>query len=448
MFTFEFELSIRTWVSNYEFDCRILGDVDVYSKPLFSLTQQRMTNQKFRPIYGGVNIRRKRSVTPDFEEELFPTPYHDHSLSFQDNDDDDDDGVSIEHASHGDANAVDESESEDEEEGSEDNGIDQVATDLFMAFFEEDPLWQPEPGPVPLRRLSAAKLVQDVKIYSTSIHFLKDNLTRDNLEKINNVDRLQAMQKKLEHLMKKDGLGYMEISHHLRVEMSCEFSSDFDFSSPSAEYFAHILPVLQLVKNNVRLQDISNEDVKSNFETMNYWMATPVPEGAKSYFPKALHYQNPFFGWGEKENREHDGVNKITPVGKNIFALYLNQLGVWTERIGRILEKEFSGVLVSLPTFVLNDEGEPVPGKFRCIHAFDSFEQLCLKCSNSKFELCFRTSSNLEFERWIRLRFTLFLNIRLFFLKSGGLEFPHFYEKTGQTVFFEMPMSRNRPKRV
>ncbi len=336
-----------------------------------------MTNQKFRPIYGGVNIHRKRNVTSDFNEELFPTPHHDHSVSFQDNDDDDDEGVSIELATAGDDIAVDESESEDEE-GWDDNGIEQCVTDLFEAFDGEDPFWQPEEsGPVPLRRLSAAKLVQDVKIYSNSIHFLKDNLTRDNLEKINNVDRLQAMQKKLEHLMNEDGLGYMEISHHLRVEMSCEFSSDFDFSSPSAEWFAHILPVLQLLKNNVRLQDISNADVKSNFETMNYWMATPVPEGAKSYFPKALHFQNPFFGWGEKENREHAGVNKITPVGKNMFALYLNQLGVWTERIGRIFEKEFSGVLVSLPTFVLNDEGEPVPGKFRCMHAFDSFEQFC-----------------------------------------------------------------------
>jgi len=314
-----------------------------------------MTEKKYRPCYGGVNIYRDKSNDdPNFDEDLQPTPFHDHTTQVQ--------------QSHSDMSDAD---LNDVETTNENNDNTSFASN-FASFVGEQSSEQVQAT----KRLPAAARVHEVKCYSTHIHFWKSMGSRDNLQKYRTVNQIDTLSGMVSRLIDPEGHDMFHNNFSHRVEMTCDLGHDFDLSNPSPLWFSDVLPVLQKLKNQLRLLPMCNEDILADITAMHYWLATP---GNDHLFPEPLRHHNPFFGWGKNNDRRHTGgKNNITEIGRNLVALYLNTAGYWSEKYGRMFGTEFHGALMVSPTVITNEEGLIVRGEYKVPSHFS-------------FEICFES---------------------------------------------------------
>ena len=292
-----------------------------------------MSRHQHRPCYGGVSISRDDSTEdPDFNEDLGPTPFHDHSAHTQQN------------------SIIVDADSDHTQTTNANN----VNAEFASAF-------APVLGEGSTKRLPAASNVVNVKCYATHIHIAKSHGTRDNPSTYSTVKQIASLKQTISKLIDPDVHDMFGRSYGHRIELTCVFPKDVNVANPSPEWFSYMVPVLQKLKNQLRIFPICNEDVLADITAMQYWLATP----GHKYFPESLLHHNPFFGWGRSSDRRNVNVgkNNITEIGRNIVALYLNTMGWWCEKYGRMFGTEFHGASIANLTAVTNEEALLVSGE-------------------------------------------------------------------------------------
>ncbi len=207
-------------------------------------------------------------------------------------------------------------------------------------------------------RLTEAGFVRRVKFYPEHIHKVKSSTHRKALAHIKSVKEAQSNHAQVSQLVSMDDNGdELFLSQDFRFRMEITFDAppqeEGPILDPSPELFAHILPIMQQIKNQVRLLHMSSIDIHNDFDAANYWIGTNIHHDAGVDIfglPKSIRNHNPFTGYGKMIARNSPGKNNMTEIGRHIYAVWVNQLGVFDEKFGRLFANEGSGRALTIQT--------------------------------------------------------------------------------------------------